>query len=367
MQRLAPLFACALFAAPAHAHDADLVTVQVSVSADGREVLETWALTAETLGLLAPVDADGDGLLTDADLETRTDAVRAGAWEAAPLTSAGRPCVLLESSARVGERTVGLMGRFRCPVAGELVQTFRFLSVLPSGYRVVVGDAAGQRFAQGQEQMLVVSPPGPSGDGNSGSPRSPSGSGDWVLLGVEHILLGWDHLAFLAALLLAASRLRAVLGIVTAFTLAHSVTLGATALGWVSLGPRASTAVEVIIALSIVVVAAENILRDTPRHRAAVAFGFGLVHGFGFASVLKEYGLGDQAARALLGFNLGVELGQAALVAVCFPLLAALRPHARLHAWIYRAGSAVLVLAGLAWAVVRVTGAVDLVTANTTP
>lgn len=367
MQRLALLFACVLCAAPARAHDADLVTVQLSVGADGLEVEQTWALTAETLGLLAPVDADGDGLLTDEDLAARADAVRAGAWEAAPLTSAGRPCVLTASRARVGERTVGLTGRFRCPVAGELVQTFRFLSVLPSGYRVVVGDAAGQRFAQGQEQMLVVSPAGAVGQGSAEPARPPSGFGGWVLLGVEHILVGWDHLAFLAALLLAASRLRAVLGIVTAFTLAHSVTLGAAALGWVSLGPRASLAVEVIIALSIAVVAAENLLREVPRQRAAMAFGFGLVHGFGFASVLQAYGLGDRAARALLGFNLGVELGQAAVVALAFPLLAALRPRARTHLWIYRAGSAALVLAGIAWAWARVAGAADLVTLDTTP
>ncbi|MEN9797896.1 MAG: hypothetical protein RL653_1592 [Pseudomonadota bacterium] len=367
MQRLAFLLACVLAAAPARAHDADLVTVQLTASGDGLEVEETWALTAETLGLLAPVDADGDGLLTDADLAARADAVRAGVWDAAPLTSAGRPCLLTGARARVGERTVGLTGTFRCPVAGEWVQTFRFLSVLPSGYRVVVGDVAGQRFAQGQEQMLVVSPPPSSGQGSTESPRPPSGFGGWVLLGVEHILVGWDHLAFLAALLLAAVRLRAVLWIVTAFTLAHSVTLGAAALGWVTLGARGALAVEVIIALSIAVVAAENLLRDAPRQRPAVAFGFGLVHGFGFASVLKEYGLGDQAVRALLGFNLGVELGQAAVVAVTFPLLAALRPNVRVHRWVHRAGSAALVLAGIAWALARLTGAADLVTANTAP
>jgi hypothetical protein len=366
MRPLALVLTC-LCAAPALAHDADLVTVQLNVSGDGLDVEEVWALTAETLGLLAPVDADGDGLLTDPDLAARADAVRVGVWEAAPLTSAGQPCSLLESRARVGERTVGLTGRFRCPVAGELVQRFRLLSVLPSGYRVVVGDVAGQRFAQGQEQMLVVSPPAHAGQGSPGSPLRPSGFAGWVLLGMEHILAGWDHLAFLAALLLAVPRFRAVLGIVTAFTLAHSVTLGATALGWIALGARASLAVEVIIALSISVVAAENLLREVPRHRAALAFGFGLVHGFGFASVLREYGLGDQAARALFGFNLGVELGQAAVVALALPLLAALRPHARVYRWLNRAGSAALLLAGLGWAAGRLSVVGDLVGLNAAP
>lgn len=366
MQRLV-LLGFVLGATAALAHDADLITVQLSVSPDGMQVEESWLLTAETLGLLAPVDADGDGLLTDADLAARAEAVKAGLWAAAPLTASGRPCALEGARAQVGDRAVGLSGRFRCPAAGELVQSFRFLSVLPSGYRVVVGDAAGQRFAQGLEQTLVVSPPRSAGEGGAAEPRQPTGFGGWVMLGVEHILEGWDHLAFLAALLLAASRVRGLLAIITAFTLAHSITLGATALGWVNLGPRGALAVEVLIALSIAVVAAENLLREATRQRVAVVFGFGLVHGFGFASVLKAYGLGEQAARALLGFNLGVEMGQAAVVGLAFPLLSLLRRNGRAFAWAYRWGSVALLGAGLAWAVARLAGAGDLVAANTAP
>lgn len=144
-----------------------------------------------------------------------------------------------------------------------------------------------------------------------------------------------------------------MLAVVTAFTLAHSVTLALSALGLVALGARGEQAVEVTIALSIAWVALENLLVAVPRRRALEAFAFGLVHGLGFASVLREHGLGDSMARALLGFNVGVELGQAAVVVVAFPLLGWGRRFPRPWTWTYRVGSGVLLLAGLAWAGAR--------------
>lgn len=137
---------------------------------------------------------------------------------------------------------------------------------------------------------------------------------DYLALGVEHVLTGWDHLAFVLCLLLVAGR-RAVLWTVTAFTVAHSLTLALAVTGGVDLpvGP-----VEAVIALSIVMVAREVLLPSrslTKRAPYLVAFAFGLIHGFGFAGGLREIGVPESGLlSSLLSFNLGVELGQLAVV-----------------------------------------------------
>lgn len=143
--------------------------------------------------------------------------------------------------------------------------------------------------------------------------------GRFVTLGVEHILLGIDHLLFLVLLLLGAQGWGSVVRLATAFTVAHSVTLGLAVLGWVEVP---SEVVEPLIALSILYVAVENITRGESRHRTLVVFGFGLLHGLGFAGALSF--IDDFGARllgSLLSFNLGIELGQLAVVLVVFPLL----------------------------------------------
>jgi hypothetical protein len=149
-------------------------------------------------------------------------------------------------------------------------------------------------------------------------------TGSFVLLGVEHILTGYDHLLFLLGLLLRGGSWLALAKIITAFTVAHSVTLALAVLDIVQLPERL---VEAVIALSIAFVAAENIfLRPVMSRRWLVSFCFGLVHGFGFSSALRELGLPTHGlALALLGFNVGVELGQGLVVAVALPLLALMR------------------------------------------
>jgi hypothetical protein len=181
--------------------------------------------------------------------------------------------------------------------------------------------------------------------------------------GVWHIWIGVDHILFLLALLLPSVLRRRdeqwtgvvafrpaflnVLKIVTAFTVAHSITLSLAALGVVTLPSRL---VESVIAASVALAALNNLYPWLRGHAWMVAFGFGLVHGFGFASVLGELGLKrGTLAMALIGFNVGVELGQLAIVAVFLPLAFALR-----ETWFYQTvtfkfGSAVVVLVAAAW------------------
>lgn len=162
---------------------------------------------------------------------------------------------------------------------------------------------------------------------------------DFLREGVHHILIGYDHLAFLISLLLPAALIRVrgrwqpavgfrsgfmhVLGIVTAFTLAHSITLSLAALGWVT---PASRWIEAAIAASVLLAALNNLWPLVIRRLWLVGFVFGLIHGFGFAGALGELGLPDGARLlALLGFNLGVEIGQLAVVCVLLPLLFVVR------------------------------------------
>ncbi len=146
----------------------------------------------------------------------------------------------------------------------------------------------------------------------------------YALLGFEHILLGFDHLLFVLALLFLVRGWARLLGVVTAFTAAHTLTLGAATLGWVRLS---QTPVEAVIALSIVLVAAEVVQRGRSsalpqRAPWLVAAVFGLLHGLGFAGALHELGLPEHAIpMALISFNVGVELGQVAFVASVLALL----------------------------------------------
>jgi hypothetical protein len=169
---------------------------------------------------------------------------------------------------------------------------------------------------------------------------------EFLKLGIVHIVIGYDHVAFLAALLLAGTSLAAVVKIVTAFTAAHSLTLSLAVLDWVTLPPAV---VEVGIALSIVYVAAENLVTGRHAGRWIVAFLFGLVHGFGFAAVLKELGLPSSAlATSLVSFNVGVELAQLGIVVVALPVLYSLT-RTPLHATLTRAASVVILTLGLFW------------------
>ena len=150
----------------------------------------------------------------------------------------------------------------------------------------------------------------------------------YLKLGVEHILLGFDHLLFVVALVLLIGGARRIVTTVTAFTLAHSLTLAATTLGVMTVSRKP---VEICIALSIVLIARELLRpRDTPRTLARrapelIAFAFGLLHGFGFAAALAEIGLPQgEIPLALLTFNVGVEIGQLAIVAAALLALAAL-------------------------------------------
>ena len=170
--------------------------------------------------------------------------------------------------------------------------------------------------------------------------------GQFVRMGVLHIFTGYDHIAFLLGVVLIGGTFRSLVKIVTSFTVAHSITLALAALNIVSIPSRI---VESGIALSIMYIALENLFFSQFDRRWLVTFFFGLVHGFGFASALREVRLpSGMLGTALFSFNLGVELGQVAIVAILLPLLWQLA-RTRYRNVVVRAASLAIFFLGSFW------------------
>jgi hydrogenase/urease accessory protein HupE len=176
----------------------------------------------------------------------------------------------------------------------------------------------------------------------------------YIQLGVEHILGGLDHLVFLVALLLIASTFIDVLKIVTAFTVAHSLTLTMAVTGLI---PVYESWIEAGIALTICYVAIENIVQKTSKWRWLVTFFFGLIHGIGFSSAIGEIGMSQtHFALSLLTFNIGIELGQLVIVGVLWFVLSKARSNSWYRNAVVRTGSVCIFLVGLYWFIERVWG-----------
>ncbi len=245
------------------------------------------------------------------------------------------------------------------------------LGALPAGHRqfVIVVDEGGgtvaKKLLSAKDDAIEVAVAAPGGGGATGGgvagagPASESGEAPtfwgFLRLGVEHIWTGYDHLLFLFALLVVCRSFRSIVAIITCFTLAHSLTLALATLNVVNLPGRF---VEPAIAASIVFVGLENLVRrgEAPKGRWALTFAFGLIHGFGFASVLRELGVGQggqSLAMPLFTFNLGVEIGQVAVAAVVLPVVWRLRKNEIFLRRGVPALSAVVAAAGLYWLLER--------------
>jgi hydrogenase/urease accessory protein HupE len=175
-------------------------------------------------------------------------------------------------------------------------------------------------------------------------------------MGIEHILSGLDHLLFVVALVISVRTRRELILIVSSFTVAHSITLVLGTFELLSASPRL---VEPLIAATIVYVAVENLLRPNPAARPALTFGFGLIHGLAFSEALRELGLpARQLVAPLLGFNLGVEVGQLAIVLPLLPLVLWLRQPARALAFrnASRVVNGAVALIATGWFIQRIAG-----------
>ncbi|MBP7124797.1 HupE/UreJ family protein [Myxococcota bacterium] len=299
---------------PARAHDLSLgsrLRSQVTLSRS------TWTL--EGRELLAEVRIDRDlaahlvtGATRDDPAAVPTEAIEGALSGRIDVRRGEDACPgALVSSEVDGQGVLRVALRYRCPDGpGDIRVVPGFLPFLGSNHRnlAVVDDGNGSRteVVQGPEAAITLRP-------GSGQVLPLS----FLRLGIEHILGGWDHLLFLAGLLLLGGTFPSLLATITAFTLAHSLTLGLAALQVVSLAPPI---VEPAIGLTIAYVGVENLWLREPRGRWRIALVLGLIHGFAFAAALAEAGLSRQhLLAALLLFNGGVELGQLAVMAVVLP------------------------------------------------
>jgi hypothetical protein len=343
----------------APAHEVGLSTAEVRCSTDTVGV--GMVLAVKDLETLFELDADGNGQITAAEFSAQQETIGRYAAQACLLRVNGEAVQpVAVSSSMEGTNTINLLLSFPAGGLKEASVRFELVSHLPEGHRMLVSvvDADGKQMA---EQLLTQSSPeihfapGQSRVGGV-SGALPSFFG-FIQLGVAHIGTGYDHLLFLFALLVVTKHLRSALAVITCFTLAHSVTLAAATFHLVDLSSRLT---EPLIAATIVYVGVENILRKgDPHGRWVLTFGFGLVHGFGFASVLRELGVGSHGggvAMPLLGFNLGVELGQLAVAAVLLPFIWKLRAQPVFLSRGVPACSGLVVLLGSYWLLQRLWG-----------
>jgi hypothetical protein len=339
----------------------------LTLDARGSEVFGQWDIALRDLDRVLTLDADGDGIVTWGELRVRESDLRSYAVGQLDLLAGDSPCALTAQPLTLVEHSDGAYARLALhasckPSASPLRVAYHLLFELDPQHRAVLRAGVGaheQTFvltAQRREQTL----PRPSG----------STAASMVALvrqGIEHILSGLDHVLFLLALLLptvlrrrsAASSgepvarvLGDVLRVVTAFTVAHSLTLGLAALGLVNMS---ASVIEPAIAASVAIAALDNLWPVFGSERWSIAFALGLLHGFGFSSALSDLGLqGASLLRGLLAFNVGVELGQLALVLLFVPCALLLGRLRSVPLNVMRGGSLAIACVALVWLCERV-------------
>lgn len=347
--------------AAALAHNPDTSYARIRISPEAVEFKFSYDLA--TLFRITPLDANRDGAVSRAELEAGAPVIQeflrrriylelnqheAAFAEALPPAwpeDAGE--AIRESD--YAQRLVSF--EFRNPVLSapeDVALTFDFFDTLGPMHTVL-----GVFEWDGREHEVVFTRFEPDYLFDTGY-RAPVSEqlAQYFRLGVKHIFLGYDHIAFLLGLMFV-QRFLDLVKVVTAFTAAHTITLALAVLQVVKLPSRL---VEVGIAATILYVAVENLVAASTRRRWMLTFGFGLVHGFGFASVLRELGLPARGlARALVSFNLGVEAGQILIVGALWPLLWWLGKQARVQS-VKVVVSTVILVFGAGWLLERLFG-----------
>ncbi len=389
-------FAVALFcAAPAAAHKYRGMSTHVAIESTG--VLATVRLAHSDIILLAPrVDRNGDGMLSQEEYEASSERLVQATAGSLLVSDGGRRARFTTGTAAVtgegilngniDELEVALAyepaggtsftavllnpNLFRdvgevSPITGQPMVNApaNLVTILDQGRRVVLQATGSETYETTMTVRGAAAPAEGAAGGRVQGLSFPRLMAYFLWQGVIHILLGWDHIFFVLGLVLIAPRLGELIKVITAFTIAHSITLILTAMDVIPLRSASSMSIiEALIAASVAYVGFENLLKinKPPTWRWALVFGFGLIHGFGFASVLRDLlvdsggGGRGSAVACLLTFNVGVELGQILVLAVVFPLLQWLRRRSPV-AWrrVVIAGSVFVCFMGTSWVLDR--------------
>ena len=364
MRWLAALF-CFLWSLSVHAHKPS--DSYLTLTIESNQVAGQWDIALRDLDFAIGLDTNADGAITWGEVRARQKEIDAYALSRLQVSAAGQACPLQATGHLIDDHTDGayavLQFQAACPAITESLQLKYqlFFDIDPQHKGLL------RLQYQGASITGIFSPENADQTFSLQAPNKLRQFVDYLREGIWHIWIGYDHILFLLALLLPAVVQReagrwqavpafrpafwSVLKIVTAFTVAHSITLTLATLGVISLPSRW---VESTIAASVIIAALNNVYPLFRERRWMMAFLFGLIHGFGFASVLSDLGLPQDAlVIALVGFNVGVETGQLAIVAGFLPLIYFLR-----GTWFYRrvlltGGSILIAILALVWFVER--------------
>jgi hypothetical protein len=350
-------------AAHAHTQSTAYLTIQC-----GAELTAEWHLALRDLDDAVGLDVNDDGVITWGELLSRKDAVCAYALSRLHIQADGKAAPLRLRELLVDNHSDGAYAVLRFAAEGarqpaSLGVSYTALFDIDPKHRGLL-----RLQHHGETRLAVFTPDTPSQQWVLGGETKGTPFFTFLKEGVWHIWSGYDHILFLLALLLPGVLRRRdgvwqpvpdarpafvnVLKIVTAFTVAHSITLSLAALGFVHLPSRL---VESAIAASVVLAAFNNLVPFFAERGWMVAFGFGLLHGFGFANALRDLGLQHgQLAATLFGFNLGVEIGQLAIVAVFLPLALSMRRLMLYQRFVLQAGSVAIMVVASTWLAERV-------------
>jgi hypothetical protein len=333
------------------------------LSTQHEQVIGQWDIALRDLDSAIGLDSDGDGQLTWREVRSKHDEIRAYALSRLALSAAQQACTNQVLEQLIDHHTDGAYSvlRFRVDCGGPIERLsvdYRLLFDIDAQHKGLLRLTQG-----GHTSTAIFSRESPTQEFSIEERSRLNESVQFIREGIWHIWLGFDHVLFLLALLLPAVLIRVqghwqaagtfssvcwnVVSIVTAFTLAHSLTLSLAALDVVRLPSRL---VESTIAASVVLAGLGNLYPTMISRRWMVAFGFGLIHGFGFAAVLTELGLPhDSLLLSLVSFNVGVEIGQLAIVAAFLPLAYLIRRTWSYPKLVLTGGSLAVIAIALVW------------------
>lgn len=342
----------------AHAHEVGLS--RSDLRADEAGLLLEAAFARKDLAALEPgIDADKDGTLSATEVGAVSSEAASRLAALFPLSADARACDARLQGLKLDAEDGALLAvRFASCEGRVSFDASRLFAGLPSGHRHAAfvyppaGDPEEHVLKAGSSTYATDAfAPVPSLTAPA-PPTAVETAWEYFVLGIEHILFGIDHVVFLMGLILVGGRFRQLAVMITAFTASHSVTLALAVLGVVAPSPKI---VEPVIALSVAYVGVENFLVRDAAKRWRIAGLFGLIHGFGFAGALGEVGLPrENLPLALATFNVGVEAGQLALLALALPVVLTLRKREWFVPRGVQALSAAVALAGIVWFLQRV-------------
>ena len=365
------LWMLSLCVAPfAHAHKAS--DSYLSLKVDGEKITGQWDIALRDLDLVLELDRNGDAVIDWGEVRNRHADIAAYALRSLDLKSGEKPCAVSVNDQLIDTHSDGAYAVMKlsanCPsVADALTVNYRLLFDVDAQHRGLLKLETAAKDGSPQVVSAVFPADNATQTFTLASGSTLSQLSTYIADGVKHIAIGFDHILFLVALLLPAVLTRegrrwlpvadirsafwSVLKLITAFTIAHSITLSLASFDVVRLPSRL---VESLIAASVLVTAIDNIWPFLPRRRWLVAFAFGLIHGFGFASVLADLNLPNSSLLlSLLGFNIGVEVGQLILVAVLVPLAYLSRSSRAYPRFALQTGSLVIAAVSLGWLLER--------------